>query len=196
MASGRHADYSLARTSLSNFSRSPGSAAVRPGLRPGIFDQPESSTATATRQGHGLRSQGGGSIHKTTEEMRPPPPRDSFRPDPKWRSIQVPSTRNDMIENPFFEDPDYKDPIVYPDNDTRGDAEVAAFLGGLGPPPDIEDELDRASRAYFEREVIRSRNIAETSPQEAKMRSLSFERDRAVQTRDAIQVSVYTVHLM
>ena len=194
MASGRHVDCSIARVPPSDIPRSPGTASLKPSPLPGLFDQSGSLTAAASRQGQGLRPQDGGSIQTTPEEMKPPAPREHLRRDPEWRSVQVPSTHSDTMKNLFVEYPEYYEPIVNPDDDDRGEVEVAAFLGGPGPPPDMEDELDRGARAYFEREVIKNRNIAQTSPHEAKMRSLSFERDLAVQSRDAIQVSIYTIN--
>lgn len=89
----------------------------------------------------------------------------------------------------FVERAEYQAPTQNLDDNTRGQA---VTIGQPGPLPEIELELDRTAREYAARETIQAQNFAATNPDDALVRSLQFERDRAIQTRNAIIVSIST----
>jgi hypothetical protein len=121
--------------------------------------------------------------------MRPTNNPFSNRPEARWRQIQIPSSSNDIDDNPFVESAEFQAPADPPDDDTRG---KAVTIGQLGPLPEMEDELYREAREHAAREWIQAQNIAATSPEEARVRSLQFERDYIIERRNIVVVSFPT----
>ena len=106
-----------------------------------------------------------------------------------WRGVRLPRTRTE-VSGLILRPSSFQEPTPEPVGNKRSGG-VVHFLGGPGPPPDIEDESTRNARSAREIERRLASNPEDIDPKDVMMRNLTFQRDLAIESRETIQVSIY-----